>query len=495
MTQDLARRAVGALMWRGLALGGEKVIFLARLVILARLLTPEDFGLVAIGLVVLTIALSLTDFGVVAALIQRPATDKAQRDTAWTISVLRGLSVTAVLFVAAPWIAAGFAEPRATEIIRALAFTALLQAAASIEIARLNREFRFGGLAAIKLAAGVVNTIVAIALARGFGVWALVWGTLAGAATHMALSYVVAPYGPGLRLADEAAASIVRFGRWIFAIGVLAVVGDAALRWMVATRLGVAELGLLFMGIRLAYLPAQLTSELVSEVAFPVYAHLQADRAKAAAAFRGLLVCVAALLVPACLVFAWLMPDIVTHVLGERWEGAVVLTQLVIVSSIAGLLSDGMAPVLKGTAYPAGIAAMDSLQVVLLVTLGWPLIGAYGLDGAGISWLVAVVAAQTLAVRYARQLFGEPFTGLAAPLAAIVAAAVLAMAVAAAVAAVLPGAVGLAAAVLASAGTAGAVTLLLDRHFGLGILQTISGPLPWLRRFYRPAPPGRVLKE
>jgi O-antigen/teichoic acid export membrane protein len=488
MTSELARKAVGALMWRTLAMGAEKVVFLVRLIILARLLTPEDFGLVAIGLIVLGIALKLTDFGVVHALIQRPATDRRQLDTAWTINLFRGIGLTVVLFIAAPWIAEGFAEPRATEIIRALAFTALCQSAASIGIARLNRELRFGGLAAIRLSAALVNTIVAILLAQSHGVWALVWGALAGAATQMALSYVVAPYRPRLRLSDEATVSLVRFGRWIFVIGVLGVVGDAALRWMIATRLGIVELGLFFMAARLAFLPGQLTTELVSEVAFPVYSHLQTDRRKAAAAFRGLLVSVAALLVPACFVFAWLVPALVEHLLGERWQDTVVVMQLLILGSVTGLLGESLVPVLKGTGNPAGVAVMESLQLVLFVGLGWPLIGNYGLAGAGVAWLSAIAASQVLAARYARRLFEAPFAGVGAPMLVIGTAAALATIVAALVSAAVPTAIGVACALLASAGTAALVTIVLDRRWELGILRTISEPFPWLRQFAGSAP-------
>jgi len=478
VTKDLARRAVVALIWRGLAMGGEKIIFLVRLIILARLLLPEDFGLVAIGMTVLAVATSLTDFGVVAALIQQPATDKRHLDTAWTIGLVRGMIVTVALLVLAPFIAELFNEARAADIIRALALTAMIQATSSIEVARLNRELRLHGLAGIRLSAAVANTIVAIVLAPDYGAWALVWGALTAALVN-----VVAPYRPGLRLADTATASIARFGRWIFLIGVLGVAADAILRWLVATRLGVVELGLFFLAARLAFLPSQLVSELVSDVAFPVYAELQRDRQKAAAAFRGLLISVALALIPACMVFAVLVPDLVQHVLGDRWQGAVVITQLLILSSIAGLLGDGISPVLKGTGHPAGIAVMDALQLALIVILGLPLIGAYGLVGVGIAWLAAIVASQGLAAWYARRLFEEPFTGLSAPLVAILSAAVLATLVAALIADVLPGAPGVAAAALASAGVTAIATWVLDRYFRLGILQTISGPMPWLRRF------------
>lgn len=482
MATELARRAGTALIWRGLAMGAEKIIFLARMIILARLLVPEDFGLVAIGMVALAMASTLTDFGVVAALIQQPSRDKRHLDTAWTISVLRGAAITLALFALAPWIAAGFGEARATDIIRALALTALLQAAASIEVARLNREFRFRELAGIRLSAALVNTLVAVFLASRLGPWALVWGAIAGAFAHMATSFMAAPYRPGLRFSGQATAGIARFGRWIFLIGVLSVASDATLRWIIATRLGVAELGLFFLAARLAFLPGQVVSEQVSAVAFPLYAELQANQAKAAEAFRRLLIAVAALLVPICLVFAALVPEMVTRLLGERWLGAETVMQLLILSSIVGLLGDGVTPVLKGTGRPHGIVVMEILQLVLFVVLGWLLTGRYGLAGAGMAWLAAIAASQGLAAWYARQLFGQPFRGIAAPLLAIGATAVMSAVAATIVTALLPGLLGLLAAGLAGATGAMIVMRCLDLYFRLGILQTIAGPFPWLQR-------------
>jgi O-antigen/teichoic acid export membrane protein len=482
VSTDLARRAGGALIWRGLALGGEKIIFLLRLLVLARLLSPEDFGVVAIGMIALAMALSLTNFGVVDSLIQQPAADRRHLDTAWTISLLRGIGITTVLFVAAPWIAEGFGDARATGIVRALALTALFQAAASIEVARLNRELRFRGLAGIRLSGAIANTIVAVLLARNLGPWALVWGAIAGAVTHLVVSYLVAPYRPAFSLSEQATSRIASFGRWIFLIGITAMATDAALRWIIANRLGVLELGLFFMAARLAFLPGQLISELVGEVSFPVYAQLQENPKKAAAAFRGLLVSVAALLLPACLVFAWLVPGIVQYVLGERWEGAVVVMQLLILGSIVGLLGDGVTPALKAAGRPSSVLVMDLLQLVLMVAMGWPLIGAFGLPGAGLAWVGSILSSQLLAAAYARRLFGSPFEGLGWPLLAVVTSALLATAAAALVVAILPGAIGVGAAILCSIAAAGAVTLFLDRQFDLGILQTVSGPFPWLQR-------------
>ena len=481
MTTGLAHRAGGALLWRGLAMSGENIIFLVRLVILARLLVPEDFGLVAIGLVALAIAMSLTEFGIVAALIQQPAVDKRHLDTAWTINVIRGGVITIFLFMAAPWIAQAFGDARATDIIRALALTALFHSAASIEVARLNREFQFRGLAAIGLSAALTNTLVAVALASSHGVWALVWGALAGAMVHALASYLVAPYRPGLALSDQATAKLVRFGRWIFLVSLLSIAGDAIVRWMIAAHLSVAELGIYFMAARLAFLPTQMLYGLVSQIAFPVYSHLQEDPAKAAVAFRGLLISVAALLLPASMVFAWLAPEIVEHLLGDHWQGTAGVMQLLILSGIVGLLGAGMIPVLKGIGRPSAFAAMEATQVAVFVLVGWSLIGAFGLVGAGVALVSGVFASQFLAVYYARKVFVRPCAGLAAPMATIIAASLLATSVAAATVAALSGLVGLIISVVLAALTAAIVIQWTDRVFGLGIVRTLIRPFPRLR--------------
>ena len=482
MSRELARRAGSAVVWRSLALAGEKLIFLARLIILARILTPADFGLVAIGMAAMVLMVSLTDLGVVAALVQEPASDKNHLDTAWTISVLRGLAVTAVLFVAAPFIAAAFGEPAARPFVQAIALTVLLRAAASIRIAHLNRELRFGALALIGLATALINTVVAVALARSQGAWALIWGSIAGALTFLIASFWAAPYKPRIRLAVRAANSLMRFGRWIFLIGIIAVLSDTLLRLIITRQLGVAELGLFFMAARLGFLPAQLITEIVGTVAFPVYAHLQDNREKATNTYRKVLLATTALMVPACGIFVCLAPAVVSDLLGERWQGTVLVMQLLILSSVVGVLGDSVAPLLKGIGRPAKIAWMDTLQFLVLIAMAWLLVGRWGLAGAGLAWVASIAASQFFAYVYADRLLDEPFEGTGRALLAIMVAGIAAALVAAVIVQAVSGVAGIAIAAAVSSVTAVVVMIALDWRLGLGLRETLAEPFPWTRR-------------
>lgn len=481
----LAQQAGSAVMWRGFSLATEKIIFLLRILILARILAPADFGLVAIGMVSLAIMVSLTDFGIVPALIQQPPSNKRHRDTAWTIGVVRGAGINIIMILAAPLIADAFGEPDATNIIRLLAVTTLLQACASIEVATLTRELKFKQLALIRLSAVVFNTIVSILLARTLGALAIVWGSVAGAITHMIVSYIVAPYRPRFRMVSMAAGSMMRFGRWIFVIGVTSVVADAAIRWIVTNRLGVAELGLYFMAARLAYLPYQVITELVGEVAFPMYAQLQKNRAKATRAFRAVFASMLALLLPTSLIMIVLIPDLIAVVLGERWDGAATVMQLLVAASLAGIAGDSITPLLKGMGSPKKVAALELLQLLIIVPAAWFLVGGYGLPGAGLAVLVAAIFSQIFAIRYAREVLEGPFHGMGGLGLAIVVASLAGSSISLLIVNQFSGLISLSVSATAGATVVLATGLVLVRIFKLNLLSELAEPFPFLARLGR----------
>ena len=243
--------------------------------VLARLLTPEDFGLLAIAWVVIELLLTLTDTGMVTALVQRDRVDESQFDTAWTVGIVRALVVAVVLVVGAPLIAQFFGS-RERPASSPLAAAPVLAALASIKIADLTRnpvpEADF-----IRVPEAVVEAVVSIALATLLGVWALVVGVLVA---NLVRGGAVVPGGsaPAADLLDQGAArSPFRFGRWLFAVGVLGLAGEALLRAVIARRLGIAELGIFYLAMRLVMLPLTSVESAVGSIGMPLHARLQAD--------------------------------------------------------------------------------------------------------------------------------------------------------------------------------------------------------------------------
>jgi O-antigen/teichoic acid export membrane protein len=481
VSQGLAKRAGHALVWQGIQHAGGKIIYLLRIPILARLLAPDDFGLMAIAIIAVEFLMHVTNFGMIPALVQRERPDHRHYDSAWTVGLLRAGLVSAAVFLAAPWIADIFGDPRAAAVIRLLALRPLIQAAASIRVADLTRDLQFRGLAILSLSEALAASAISIALAPWYGVWALAFGSLAGPFVHMVLSYLLAPYRPAVSLDRTATAALIRFGRWIFLIGIIALAGRSVLHAVISRRLGAEALGIYFLAAKIAFLPTEISSQLIGSVAFPMYARLQSDLAGSARAFRALLSGLAAMLFPLLALLIVLAPSLVDEVLGPRWESTAPIIQLLAVVSVIGLFADSAEPIFKGLGQPWRLALLETVQATLLIAPMWYMAGRYGLLGAVACWLPAKVASQIISAVLLGRVLERPYRGLARPLAIVTAISLLGAGVAWAADRTLDGWPGFVIAGSLSTLVMGAALWVSDRRFDLGLLALIGRVFPGMR--------------
>lgn len=476
--KSLPSLAGSALAWKSAQLGGAKLVFLVRILILGRLLTPDDFGLFAISVIAVGFLLSVTDFGMTQALVQRPDREGRYLDAGWTVNMLRALTVSAVVLVGAPVIAQLFDEPRATSLIRVLALQPVLNAAASIRLTDLIRDLRFRELAILGLAEAIVNTVVSIALVKPLGMWALVAGPLAGSTIQTAGSYLVAPHRPRFSFDVGSVGPLFRYGRWIFLTALCVVTGNLVLQVVISRRLGVEDLGLYFLATRVAFLPAEVSGQVAGAIAFPLYSRLQTNLAGAARAFRSMLQGMAVVLIPASLLLALLADSLVENVLGAHWEGTQVLIAILACANIVGLLGEAAIPLLRGTGHPQKQMLLQFVLSFLLILFVWGLAGPYGVVGAALAWILAVAIDQILAFVFLRQVLVRPFWGLGPPLLAILVASAVGISVAWGVETLIPGTVGLVLSIALSLLITALTTWSLDRRLGLGLAADVARAYP-----------------
>ncbi|MBE2199756.1 MAG: lipopolysaccharide biosynthesis protein [Anaerolinea sp.] len=459
-----------------------KLIFLLRTIVLARLLAPDDFGLLAISLVAVEFLMVITNLGMAPALVQQPDSEEVHYNAAWTAGMVRGLVVTTAVILAAPFIATLFQEPRAMPLIQAAALRPTLEAAASIKLAKLTRDLNFRALTLARLPDAIANTALSIVLAPLLGVWALIIGSLAGPLVYVIMSYWLAPHRPRFSFDWVAIRPLIRFGRWIFLTGVIAMAGRSAMQMILSRQLGVAELGLYFLAAKLAFLPTEVAEEVINSVAFPLYANLQDDTPQLVRAYRAILVAVMALILPVCILLYTLTPALVAYVLGPRWADTVAMIRILALVNIVGLVGETVLPILNGTGRPYRVAIIECLQSSLLIVSIGPLIAQFGVLGSALAWLPAVGAAQVMCVFYARQVLTRPYQGMLRPAFAIAVVAVVGGLIAWGITTLWPGLVGF---VLAG-GTAVMVMAVLfwlaDRVLHLGLQANLTLAFPPLAR-------------
>lgn len=479
MSGSLSRRTGSAVMWQTLQLGGVKLIYLLRVIVLARLLLPEDFGLFAVALIALDFLLSVTNFGMIPALVQRQDAGREHYEVAWTIGLIRALAVGGIVALVAPWGAALFGEPQAATLLRVLALRPAIEATASMGVARLTKELRFRSLAMLKLTGAAINAAVSIALVGPFGVWALVAGPLAGALVYAAMSYFVAPFHPRLRFGGAASGHLARYGRWVLVIAWTAVIGRMLLQMAISRQLGAAALGLYFMAGKLAFLPADVSTQVVGSVAFPVFSRIQDDRRLAERAFRTTLLGLTMLMLPTSLLIFVLAPSLTTELLGDHWLPAIPVIRVLALANIVGILGDVVVPLLDGVGRPDRSAAMGIVQYATLIALAWILAGPYGVTGAAAAWIPALAISQVLGVMLVRRELEHPFGGLGRPLAWIVGTSLAGAAVAWLLDGWLGGAIGVILAGIVGAGVTYALLGVVDARARLGLSAEAVLLFPW----------------
>jgi O-antigen/teichoic acid export membrane protein len=403
-------RAVRAIGWRAAQQAGVQAIYFLRLLVLAYLLAPESFGQLAIAMLVVTTCLSLSELGMVEALVQREQSDRDERDAAWTVGVLRATAIAVVLGLAAPIIASFFGNPGTAPIIAALALRPLLVALGSIGVVELRRRLRFRDIALIQVPGAATDACVAIALASSLGVWALVTGSLAGALASTILSYVMAPHVPRFVFRLGTTLPLIRFGRWVLGTSVVGLIASAGVQFVVSRRLGIADLGLYFLAAKVAFMPADAASAVLAAVAFPLYSSIQSDHARTREALRASLRMLALVLFPTYAIMIALAPSL-AETLGPRWAGTGPLIQLIGVAAAMGVYADAALPLLMGRGRPDRAAMVVATQTVVLLALLVPLISTLGVTGAAVAWLPAYASAQIASVLLVRSTIGQVLAG------------------------------------------------------------------------------------
>ncbi len=488
MSDRIGARAGSALVWTVVELAGSKLVSLLRFLVLARLLAPEEFGLLAIAAVGVELLLAFSNVGVIDAVVQRRDVDDRVLDTGWSLGIARAAAVALAVAVGAPWLAGWFDAPEAVPFLRVLALRPLVDALASAGMVTLVRRLHMRPLALMRVGGAAVDAGLSIGLAAALphlltettaaGAWAVVAGSLAGAAVVAVASYRVAPHRPRWSMRAPVARELLSFGKWLLAASVVGIAGHLVLRAVVARELGVAELGVFYLGLKLTLLPNDVAGEVVRAVAFPVVSRLQSEPDRARRAFQAGLTAMAVLLAPTYAVLIALSGPLVEHVLGVEWRAMVPVIQILAIDGLVDVLADATKPLLLGLGHPQRRTYLKALRTVLVVALAAPLTGRYGLAGAAWAWLAAESVQAVASAVMARRSLARPFAGLLPRAVGIAAAAGAAGGTAWLVARWLPGATGVVAAAIVGVAAALAALAALDRRNALGLRADLARAFP-----------------
>jgi O-antigen/teichoic acid export membrane protein len=323
---SLTQETLGGMLWMSWAKMVRGILQVGVLAVLARLVSPAEFGVVNAALVVVEFSTIFTHIGLGKALIQHPAPRPQHIATALWSSVVLGILLGAIVWAAAPMLAGFFRIPLLVPVLRLLAWSFPLKGVAAASEAVLFREFRFRWLATRELVSYAIGYgMVGVVLAwLGFGVWALVSAHFAQTIVNTVLLLAAAPMP--LRVAPERAAfkELAYFGGGFTLARMANYAADQADTVVVGRALGAAALGLYGRAAQLVAVPAALFGDVLDNVLFPTLARLQQDATRLAKAYRCGVSVIALVMLPSSVTLLVLAPELVDILLGPRWSGAVV---------------------------------------------------------------------------------------------------------------------------------------------------------------------------
>ena len=333
---DLRHRAMRGGTATIFAQGAKLALNAISIVVLARLLAPEDFGLFAMVVAVTGFLEIFRSLGLIESIVKEPSLDEAQLSALWMVSAAMGLALAALTLALAPLLAWLYNDPRVLAVTAVLALTFVIAGVSIQHNALLRREMRFRAVLAVEvlfIATSVCVSIVSALL--GFGYWSLVIGALAGETASTIALWAAHPWRPRRPADFSSTGPMLRFGLHIQAANVLAVIPINLGNILIGHNWGGAALGFYSRAFNLIFLPLNQLVASTNLLAVPTLSRLRDDPNRFRAYYLKALSLVTHFSMPTSMFLVVMSEEIIALVLGSKWQSATPIFRILSIVSFA----------------------------------------------------------------------------------------------------------------------------------------------------------------
>ena len=367
---------------------GVRLLGLVNIAVIARILTPADFGLVAMAMAVVALTGVLLDFGVEWALLRNKHADRADYDTSWTIRMMQGAAIALIVAACGPLAADYYNDERIGTLVYFTAAAVFVQGLENIGTIDFRKKLQFNKDFRYNMTTQVAAVIVSIALAFVFrNYYSLVLAQLFRSAFTVGLSYVVSDYRP--RLSLERARGIWGFSQWNLINGIAHFLQNRSGTFILGRFVGPSDIGFYAQASEIADLAATDLVMPLNRVLVPGFAQLADDAERAASAFLKALAGTLMVATPVSVGLALVAPEVVRLWLGAQWGGVVPLVQILAIFATTRAISAVSGSMLTVLGFYRFNAITGWMQAVLFV--GGAIWAVQQAGTAGVAWVQAAV--------------------------------------------------------------------------------------------------------
>lgn len=402
------KQAIKGVSWLGFFRITTRGISYIRIAILARLLTPAEYGAADIALLILAITEVFTETGINIFLTQQKEAIDKYINTAWIVSIIRGFIIALFIFLSAPFVASFFHTPLAYSLLLFIAVVPILRGFINPSVVKFTKDLQFHKEFLYRTTIFFIEAVVSVAFAF---LWhsplAIIVGLIAGAVCELILSFILIKPRPVFQFELPLLKTVLHHGKWLTATGIFSYLYHNGDNIVIGRMLGASSLGIYQRAYSISMLPITEVADVVSKVTFPVYVKVADDLARLKRAYLRSLATVAFLVIPLGVIF-FLFPEMIIRIiLGDQWlSGAVVLQVLSVFGVLRALSLTSFAPFYAVQRQDL-VTRISFLNLLGLASTIIPFVSWWGIVGAAYSALFGSILAIPLILYYLRKIFKQ----------------------------------------------------------------------------------------
>lgn len=333
MSESLKHKTLRGTLWSSIERFSVQGVMFVVMIIMARILTPEDYGLVGMLTIFIAISQSLIDSGFSQALIRKQDRSEIDNSTVFYFNIAVGVILYLILFFSAPLIAKFYNEPILVPLTRVISLSILINSFVVVQRALLTVNIDFKTQAKASFSAAIASGIVGITMAyTGWGVWAIVWYQITNLAVNVGLLWIFSKWRPQLVYSWQSFKELFFFGSKLAASGILDTLYNNIFLIVIGKIFKASDLGYYTRAQQFAAFPSSNLTGIIQRVTFPVLCTIQDDDERLQSVYRRFLRLSAFLIFPLMIGLAAVAKPLVLLLLKEQWEFAATLLSIICLS-------------------------------------------------------------------------------------------------------------------------------------------------------------------
>lgn len=391
---DLTEKTIKNLSAVGLLQIVGKIFNTITLIILARLLLPSDFGIIAMAGILTTIMDRFKDFGISNAVIQKQDEFEKSLQTGFIMRSATGIFLFFILFFIAPFWADFFKDQALIPVLRILAIIFIMDNFRFFPEIKLSKTLRFKTIVTSNLLGYFTYSLVAIALAyNGYSYWSIIFGRISQSLIAIIYYWIQSPWKIHLQFDKKIAKELFSYGKYVFGTGLMALLIDNVNYVVLGKILGPTILGYYFIAYTWATFSSREVMAIVDRVLFPTYSTIKSDISRVGNAYLRTLNYTSIITIPINFGIFALAPEFVNIVLGEKWAPSILPLQILCILGLLQSLNSTTAGIYYSIGVPKIAAILVAGQLFLMIILVLPAAKFFGIIGAAalVSFLMIIL--------------------------------------------------------------------------------------------------------